>query len=582
MSHTDVPVLIVGGGASGLSSSIALSRLGVEHVMIERHPTTAHAPKAHILNQRTMEFFRQLGFDDRVYETGNAGKYLQTATWRTTLGGDAIGDAQAFAKIACWGGGKLEEEMTAISPSPPCSCHQIKLEPLLHEYALASSGDAVRFNTELIDFEERDGGVFATTRDRASGEEHTIQARYVIAADAGRTIGPKVGVTMNGSHHLQDNVSMHFTADFSDYLDDGTILNWMMNTSSAGAFGLASGVLVPVDRGRDSREWVLHFGFPPDAVEVDAELLAEKARELLKLPGHPIEVHQVNHWVLENILADKFRVGPYFFIGDAAHRHPPTIGIGMNSAYGDMSNIVWKLAMVVKGLAGEGLLDTYEVERQPTIARNMDCASTTYFSHMLVPVALGLMPGMDDDARKAAFNAFFEDSAEGERKRARAQEMIEGVLRMEFQATGLELGYGYESSAVVFDEAGREYQPDPTGCNYTPLSGPGNRVPHVWLSDGRSTLDLVGSFERFGLIAGPEGAAWVAGAEEAARQLGVPLHAEVLNAEAWSKIPDVTAAGALLVRPDNHIAFRSKTAPSNAQQQITDALATVLSLPEAS
>lgn len=589
MADYEVPILIVGGGASGLSSSIMLSDLGVDHILVERHPATSHAPKAHILNQRTMEIFRQMGIADDVLATGSSGEYLQHATWRTSLGGSDVGDAQAFAQIKAWGGGHLAEKVAETGPVPPCSCHQIKLEPLLHRVAAERSKRPLLFHTEVSELVQTDDGVLSTLTNRTTGEQTTVLSTYVIAADSGRTVGPKFGVELEGSKHLQDNVSMHFSADLSPYLDDGTILNWMLNLSSSDSFGLASGVLVPVERGRKSSQWVMHFAFPPDAVEVDAELLSNRARTLLKLPDLEIEVHQVNHWILESVLASNFQTGPFFFVGDAAHKHPPTIGIGMNSAYGDTSNLVWKLAMVVKGQAGPELLDTYEPERRPVIQRNIDCASTTYYSHMLVNVAMGLMPGMDSDARKAAFEAFFSDTPEGARKRERAQIMIEDLLRMEFQAMALELGYNYESSAVVTGSEPVRRQPDPTGCDYVPIPEPGHRLPHAWIkADGQdpvSTLDLTGAFERLVLITGADGSDWVAAAEAVSRDTGVEIAAVTIGGAngyadvdgTWAEVGGIGSNGALLVRPDNHIGWRSMESVGDAQSALLSAVNSMLS-----
>lgn len=582
MADINVPVLIVGGGASGLSSSIMLSKLGVDHVLVERHPSTSHAPKAHILNQRTMEIFRQIGVDDRVYEAGSTGQYLQHSTWRTSLGGSEHGDGEVFAQVKAWGGGDLIEVVERLGPNPPCSCHQIKLEPVLYEYAAELSPRPLMFNHEFGDLQVDDDGVTATITDRVSGTSSVVRADYLVAADAGRTIGPALGIGWIGATHLQDNVSMHFSADFSAYVDDGSILNWIVNLGSSGSFGLASGVLVPVGRGRSSSDWVMHFAFPPDAVEINEDILTARMRSLLKLPDLPVTVHQVNHWVLESVIAEAFQSGRVFLVGDAAHKHPPTIGIGMNSAFGDTSNLMWKLAWVIKGHAAPALLDTYEPERRPVIQRNIDCANTTYYSHMLVNIAMGLMPGMDDAAKKVAFDSFFADTNEGQRRRARAQTMIESVLRMEFQAMALELGYEYFSNAICFDGREPVRQPDPTGCDYVPLAEPGHRMPHAWISHQggtrRSTLDATGSLDSFAVFCGPNGNEWQSAVDEVRESTGVPI--VMVRAEAggdsdtrWWTDLGLASDECLLVRPDNHIVWRGSAGPGRAADRLASALA---------
>lgn len=573
MAEVDVPVLVVGGGASGLAASLGLSQLGVDHLLVERHPATSHAPKAHILNQRTMEIFRQLGIADQVYDEGSSGEYLQRATWRTSFGGDEQSDRQAFATIDAWGGGEHAAITSVISPTPPCSCHQIKLEPLLDEMARKISPRPLRFNTELVDVVVHDDHVAAVIRARETGDEEIVRAQYLIAADGGKCIGPKLGVEMLGSRNLQDNVSLHFTADFSEYVDDGTVLNWIINPGSSESFGLGSGVVVPVGRGCGSKEWVLHQSFPPDQGDVNVENAVARMRSLLKIGDTEVTVHQLNSWKLESVIADRFREGRVFFVGDAAHRHPPTIGIGMNSAFGDVSNLVWKLAAVVNGAADEALLDTYEAERRPVIERNIDCANTTYYSHMLVNVALGLMPGMERERSEAAFAAFFDDSPAAQRRRDRAQRMIRDALRSEFQALDLELGYVYESDAIGADPLGQTPPCDPSGVDYTPTTVPGVRLPHAWLSvaDGSarlSTLDLTGALERFVLIVATDVDAWRSAANDVAVESGCEVSVVSIGADGdyqdvegrWAELSQVGPEGAVLVRPDNHVAWRATAA----------------------
>jgi 2,4-dichlorophenol 6-monooxygenase len=456
-----------------------------------------------------------------------------------------------------------------ISPTPACSCHQIKLEPLLDEMARKVSPRPLRFYTELLDVIQHKDRVEAVIRNRESGEEQTVTARYLIAADGGKCVGPRLGVEMIGSRNLQDNVSLHFTADFSDYVDDGTVLNWIINPGSSSSFGLGSGVVVPVGRGRGSKEWVLHQSFPPDQGDVNVEHAVARMRSLLKIGDIGITVHQLNSWKLESVIADRFRVGRVFFVGDAAHRHPPTIGIGMNSAFGDVSNLVWKLAAVINGAADEALLATYEAERRPVIERNIDCANTTYYSHMLVNVALGLLPGMEPESRNAAFEAFFEDTPSAKRRRARAQRMIREALRSEFQALDLELGYSYTSEAISADCLGQTPPSDPSGIDYTPTTVPGVRLPHAWLSlspDSApiSTLDLTGALKRFVLLVAANADAWRSAANDVATVTGCEVSVVSIGEGGdyqdidgrWAELSQVGPNGAVLVRPDNHVAWR--------------------------
>ena len=201
---------------------------------------------------------------------------------------------------------------------------------------------------------------------------------------------------------------------------------------------------------------------------------------------------------------------------------------------------------------------------------------------MIVNTAMGLMPGMDDLARKLAFDSFFADTPEGERRRARAQMMIESVLKMEFQAMGLELGYEYVSEVICFDGRQLVRQPDPTGCDYVPLAEPGHRMPHAWITDchgvRRSTLDITGAMDNFALFLGPNGAAWEEVVETVGETTGVPLITHRYDKEkdeksTWWADLGLADDECLLVRPDNHIAWRGAANAGHPDQRLTAAIA---------
>jgi 2,4-dichlorophenol 6-monooxygenase len=309
-----------------------------------------------------------------------------------------------------------------------------------------------------------------------------------------------------------------------------------------------------------------------------------RLKELLKLPDLEVQVHKVSHWILEGVLADRYRVGRVFLAGDAAHRHPPTTGLGLNTAIQDAHNLAWKLAAVLSGRAGAALLDSYEPERQTIGMRNVDWAMFTFLNHLVIDAGIGLLPGQPAEANRAAFAAFFDDSPMGETRRARAGEVIR-TQRTEFQAHDVEIGFSYAAGAIVPDGS-EAPAADPMGGTYHPTTRPGHRLPHAWLRhDGErvSTHDLSG-LDHFVVLTGTDGAAWAAAAAAAAEKLGVTVRAVAIGDGTgysdedgtWAAVREISDSGALLVRPDNHVAYRSIAAVPDATDALTAALGTVL------
>jgi 2,4-dichlorophenol 6-monooxygenase len=582
----EVPVLIVGGGGCGLTTSILLSDLGVDHMLVERHESTAILPKAHYLNQRTMEVFRQHGVADDIYRVGTPMKNMSKVRWRTSLGGDGPLDARTFYEMDAFGGGKVAETYAKDSPCPSTNYPQLRLEPLLRRHAETRAPNSIRFGHELTGLAPDDSGVTATVRAVDSGESMTVRAQYVVAADGGKTVGPMLGVAMNGPTGLNRIASTHFTADLSEWWDDSCLITWFINPTDSGVFG--SGAMVPMGPtwGRHSEEWVAHFSFAPDDPDTfDEAGVVPRLRDLLKLPDLEMDVHKVSNWVLEAVLAEHYQVGRVFLAGDAAHRHPPTTGLGLNTAIQDAHNIAWKLAAVISGDADPALLDSYQAERQPIGMRNVDWALFTAMNHAVLDAGMGFSPLQTPELRQATFEAYFAATPMGATRRARAAEVIE-TQRSEFQAHDLEIGYTYDDGALVADGTPAPVR-DPMGSRYEPATRPGHRLPHAWLlSDGQrlSTLDLAGKSGAFVLITATGGDDWRTAAEHLSKEIGV----DIINASigedqlfadedgSWQALREIDDGGAILVRPDNHIAWRSMTGSKDAHRHLSNALNLIL------
>jgi 2,4-dichlorophenol 6-monooxygenase len=585
MQTIEVPVLIIGGGGCGLSSSIFLSNQGVKHLLVERHDFTSMLPKAHYLNQRTLEIWRSHGIDDAIYEHGAPVDNYAHIRWVTSLGGDGPLDRIDFHEFDAFGGGVLKERYTRDSPSLPTNLPQLRLEPILKRLAEGRAPESIKFGHEVVSWEDGPDGVVVQIHDRAADAHYEVRARYVVAADGGKTVGPKLGVEMVGPTGMLDMVSTHFKADLSEYADDKSMITWSINAEGEGSW--SSGALVKMGPtwDRHSEEWVVHFTFRPDDPErFDEEAMAPRIRDLLHIPDLDLEVLKVSHWILDRIVADKFRAGNFFLAGDAAHRQPPTTGLGLNGAIHDAHNLCWKLAEVVNGRATDALLDSYEAERKPVGIDNADWALSAFQNFAVVDVAMGFMPGAPVEANKAAMEGFFADTRLGASRRARFAEVL-NTQRVEFQAHEIELGYNYDSDAVVADDS-EPIVRDPMGLKYQPTTRPGHRLPHAWIErDGQriSTHDLVGP-GGFALIAGANGAQWITAALDLADELGVTIDAVTVGGDSgavdvdgqWAEDGEIGADGAVLVRPDQHVAWRTVTDVDDKKDALRAAFAAVL------
>jgi 2,4-dichlorophenol 6-monooxygenase len=584
MRDVEVPILIVGGGGCGLSSSIFLSNFGVPHLLIERHAGTSRLPKAHYLNQRTMEIYRQHGIADAIFEVGAPIDRMGQIRWTTSLGGDGPLDRKEIHRMDAFGGYSLQDRYQSDSPVLATNYPQLRLEPLLRREAEQRAPGAVRYHHELLDWEQTDSGIVATVQNRDDDETFTVRAQYLIAADGGKTIGPRLGVEMTGPRQMVDMVSTHFTADLSDYWDDNTLINWFLNPEGESSWGAGAMVQMGPTWGRHSEEWVVHFAFRPDDPErFNEDAIVPRLRELLRLPDLELQVHKVSHWILDRIVADQWRIGDIFLAGDAAHRQPPTTGLGLNTGIQDAHNLTWKLAHVVSGSATDALLDSYEAERKPVSTDGADWALMAFGNHTVIDAGIGLVPGAPLEANIAAFHALFADGLLGRALRARARETID-TQRAEFQAHDVEMGFVYQQGALVDDGSPAPARSE-NGTIYTPTSRPGHRLPHAWLQrdDERvSTHDVVDGAGAFALIAGPDGSAWVSAARAASEKLGVVINVAQIGAnyqdveQGWAAVAEIDSDGAILVRPDNHVAWRSRTGVDNAADALTDTLAAVL------
>jgi len=550
MSGHDVPVLIVGGGPVGLAAAICLAEHGVASLLVEQHATTTDHPKATVVNTRTFELLRQWGLEEAVRSGGLPPEKSRFIVWATSLTGFELGRLDLAQRSDGSSASTAAELAGSTSPTFTGICPQDVYEPILRRRAEAAPCTRVRFATELVAFEERGDGVVARVRSRADGREETVRARWMLACDgAASPVREGLGVAMEGPDDIGCLLNVYFHADLTRFVAGReSALYWIVNPDAAGVFI----ALNNVDR------WLFNT---PIAREPDAarrftpDVCAAKVRRAVGDPDLRIDVRSIDPWIMRSQVAARYRVGRVFLLGDAAHRFPPTGGFGMNTGVQDAHNLAWKIAGVVAGWAGEALLDTYEEERRPVARFNAD---QSYENARRMPAPPG------GDGKQNPLACIEEDSAEGAALRELVAAGIAGT-REHFSASGQAKGFRYASAAITPD--GSTEPSRSTVERYVPSAAPGCVAPHAWVRrDGRllSLLDLFG--RGFVLLAGPSGAPWREAACEIAatglpldvQAMGVDLLPEELDAEAWCASYDVARDGAVLVRPDGHVAWRRR------------------------
>lgn len=579
----EVDVLVVGSGPAGSSSALFLATLGVDVLVINKYSTTADTPRAHITNQRTVEIMRDQGIEDQVLAEATPHEQMGETVICTTIAGEELG------RVRSWGTRPdRHADYVAASPSLNCDLPQTYFEPLLVRNAQAR-GAMYRWNTEFLALVQDDDAVHALVRDRLTGSEYTIHAKYLVGADGGRSrVAEQLGLPLEGLMGKSGSMNIVCDMDLSPYCENReSVLYWVLQPGAAiGGIGLGLVRMV-----RPWNKWLITWGY--DIEQEPPTLTKESTREIVRnLIGDPqleIEVESFSLWTVNEMWATRNMCGRVFAMGDATHRHPPSNGLGSNTSVGDAYNLAWKLAYVLKGLAGPELLESYQDERVPVGEQIVKRANKSLGQFGAVLDALGIDPRADADAMNRQIALRKEASEEGERRRQALRDALE-LKNYEFNAHGVELGQHYESGAVVDDGTEVPLDERDPELYYRPTTHPGCRLPHAWLgvTDPReprvSTLDICGH-GHFTVLTGINGAAWAEAASSVARELGIPLEAHVIGPEQeyedlygdWAKQREVGDDGVVLVRPDNHVAFRSAGMVGDPGAVLTDVLNAVLS-----
>jgi len=549
-STTQSPrVLIVGGGPVGLISSLLLSQYGVHHVLVERLPGTAYHPKAMAIMLRTAEILRSVNAEQSIRRLGLPSDWCQQIVWSRGLRDEVLGRfPETFDS----------NPDEAVSPSHPIRTPQTVTEAVLFEKACAHEEADIRYSTELTDFSDNGDQVEAVLVDRLTGDEETLTVDYLIAADGHRSsIRNKLDIAYEGPADLGHFIGIYHRANYGEIPQNrrAFVTNILRNHQ----FGSLTAV-------NGSDLWLLHIDVPRsrDIREYDTKRCLDIVHQLTGVEDAEVEIISVGPWVMGAQIAEAFSKGRVFLTGDAAHRTTPAGGLGLNTGIQSAHNLAWKIAAVVQGWAKPELLDTYERERRRVVEYNAGSSIKKAVN------ILNLFDIASDSPLEEIRNALL-----------RQQQIGRGL--------GQDIGYHYEEGAFLSDGTEEPEAVDPVN-DYKPTARPGHRGPHAWLESAGeriSTLDLFRKGQLV-LLSGRNGDAWVVAARDVAKTMGIPLMAAHVGSMENGLLHDtdgrfeslygIGAEGAVLVRPDGFVAWRSPGSAENPRVDLSEALRRVAGL----
>ena len=531
-----VPVLIVGGGLSGLASALFLAKHNIEYLLIERHPSTAIHPKAGGITFRTMELFRELGLEQRIR---SAGKTLENCRGRIAVHTIAGANNEELAQMRAnqyENDEKLLQKIEEISPSKQTACYQITLEEIMLQEARTLGGE-LSFYHELVSYEQNEHGVIATIRNRETEAEIIFHCDYVIAADGAKSkIREHLGISTEGRGTIGGYyMNIYFEADLSEFIQgDAFGFSMVLHPEVLGA-------LIPVD---NERRWIYHVSYDPLKGERPEDFTIERCKQIIQTAigstNVESEIVSVLPWEATESTATKFQDNRIFLVGDSAHIMPPTGGFGSNTGIQDAHNLAWKLAAVIKGKANPKLLETYHEERYPVAKLTTDYASSLLF---------------------------------------RAANREESSLNI-MDGLAVTVGYQYSSKAII-DDSDNPHRMDSVELN----GRPGTRAPHFFGTyDGKeiSILDLLGN--DFVLLTIAENRTWAECVQNVSSTLGINIKFYsvglrgdfIAQEDIFSKLYGIENGGAVLIRPDAFIGWRSEKEVVNLDVVLEEVMGNLL------
>ncbi|MCW5262001.1 2,4-dichlorophenol 6-monooxygenase [Verminephrobacter eiseniae] len=559
MYETDV--LVVGSGPAGSSAALALSTYGVRNMVVTKHRWLADTPRAHYINQRTMEIMRDLGVDAEIIAKAASLRVMGNVVFCTSLSGVELGRLPYGANSA-----KRRSDYALASPCEQCDLPQHLLEPILLSNA-ASRGSHVRFDTEYLAHEQDADGVTVTLKDRLAGSHHSIRCKYLLGADGGNSkIASDLNLPMEGQMGKSGSISIILHADLTRFVAHRPGYLWWVLQPGSGIGGIGMGLLRMV---RPWTEWQIVWGYDidepaPMVTEADAIRIAH---QFFGDSSVDVEIKSISLWTVNEMSAARYSDRRVLCLGDAVHRHPPSNGLGSNTSIQDAYNLAWKLKLALSGAASPGMLASYDEERVPVGRQVIRRANKSVrdFGHMFD--ALGISGSDEAETMNRNIAAVRDDSPLGATRREHLRRAI-ALKSYEFATLGVELNVRYESSSAIIHQGMHEAVPssfDPE-LHYQASVRPGGRLPHVWLNrrgQEISSLDLAGN-GCFTLLTGIGGDVWIHAAQQMAAEFGVPISCVLIGPGRdvedlygdWSELREGLASDGFLVRPDAYIAWR--------------------------
>ncbi|WP_160331066.1 FAD-dependent monooxygenase [Bradyrhizobium macuxiense] len=527
-------IMIVGGGPVGLAMGLLLDRFGIDAIIVEKSPTTTDHPKSRGCWVRTMEIFRQWGIEQAIRDRG-----LQDSS-------------DMFVQVESIAGREISrsrpEPNLGQTPAWKSLVAQDAVEEEIYKVIEHSNLVQVHFSTEFVGFEEVEDGVVCEIRSVETGRTERWHARYLLACDgAGSQTRRSAGIDMVGPATLAVMLNEYWRGDLSRFPITREAAGYQVYSDQPG-MPRRAGILNT--NGRDRWLSVIQIGEEKDERPrpwTDAETI-EIIRTHAGVPDLDVTLLNRSIWRMSKQVAARFRKGRVLVVGDAAHRFPPTGGFGLNSGVQDAHNLAWKLAYVLRGLASEQLLESYDVERRPVAQSNAD------FSY----------------GNLIRFRRLDEAVRSGNEDRIR---FWVNDLDNHLHSIGQALGFSYEEGAVVPDGTPRGGHLTRT---YFPSDRPGGRFPHLWLDMARKTSTLDWFDKEFTVVTGPLGGEWLEAGRDVSEKLGIPLSLQQLPNAHQSDGIQMGLRGAVVVRPDGHVAWRMPYIPQDPARELAGALRTVL------
>jgi putative polyketide hydroxylase len=527
----NIPVLIIGGGPVGLSMALALARQNVRSILVEKHPSRTEHPRARGVSMRTMELFQQWGKIDELLKYEFPREAIRFI-WSESLQGNEVTRVDIKAHDYQHG------QIGASFVTQDC------VEKYLHHTLQCHHEVEIQFSKEMISFEESAAGVTVKLLDRKNNKEEFVHAQYVIAADGAHSrIRAQLGIEMEGPDNLGSSCSVYAEFDVSQ---------WTQHRPSAGFFFTNPNLL-----GRSlftaygKNRWIVGMHFKPENKKEDFtdEYCVNEIKRVLDMPALDIKIINKSFWTMAAQVAKHYRHGRIFLVGDAAHRLPPTGGLGMNTGVADAHNLAWKLSFVLNHHESDALLDTYYDERAPVAKRNIEWST--------------------ENAKR--FFDIFKAIQSGDHETLKIK-LHEQQKNLNYE--GLDLGFIYHSK-VVQSENDKMLSELPD--KYIPTTLPGSRAPYLQLIQQGKKISILDLFEKeYILLVGSEGQAWLKAASKLSEKSGFPIKSyriandgDLISPENnFHKIYEINSTGAVLVRPDGHVAWRRQSMCANCEVEL--------------